>query len=132
MSQIETIFKFNGKEYTFDIRNADDAEKFEKGLDHLQEAAKNEPPVGKASESIRFQCQMIRGFFDVCLGADAGTEICGTADNLTSHYDAYKQFCDMVASQNAYIRQAKAAFGGNRQNRRNHKNGKSGKKGGQR
>ena len=63
MSQnIETKFKYNGAEYDFDVRDADDAEKFEAAINAMKEAEKEVPKTGKTSEIIRAQCKMLKDF----------------------------------------------------------------------
>lgn len=121
MSQnIETKFKYNGAEYDFDVRDADDAEKFEAAIDAMKEAEKEVPKTGKTSEIIRAQCKMLKDFFDACLGAGAGIAICTDKSNISAHYAAYEQFLNYIKAQKDDILSAKNTFAkySNRQQRR--------------
>lgn len=121
MSQnIETKFKYNGAEYDFDVRDADDAEKFEAAIDAMKEAEKEVPKTGKTSEIIRAQCKMLKDFFDACLGAGAGVAICTDKSNISAHYAAYEQFLTYIKAQKDDILSAKNTFAkySNRQQRR--------------
>lgn len=121
MSQeIITVFKRNGAEYEFDVRDADTAEKFENAVDKMRDEEKNIPKAGKASEIIRQQCKMIKNFFDNCLGEGAGVALCTEKSNISEHYDAYESFLLMVRSQKDDVLSAKNTFAkySNRQQRR--------------
>lgn len=100
MSQnVETVFRYNGMEYTFDARDADDAERFEKAIGAMAEEEKRMPRDGSASQLVKFQCQMLKTFFDGCLGEGAGIAICTEKNNLAVCYAAYRAFLDMIALQ---------------------------------
>lgn len=121
MSQnIETKFKYNGAEYEFDVRDADDAEKFEAALNAMKEAEKEVPKTGKSSDIIRAQCKMLKDFFDDCLGAGAGVAICTDRSNISAHYAAYEHFLNYIKAQKDDILSAKNTFAkySNRQQRR--------------
>lgn len=121
MSQnIETKFKYNGAEYDFDVRDADDAEKFEAAINAMKEAEKEAPKTGKTSEIIRAQCKMLKDFFDGCLGEGAGVAICTDKSNISAHYAAYEHFLNYIKAQKDDILSAKNTFAkySNRQQRR--------------
>ena len=121
MSQnIETKFKYNGAEYDFDVRDADDAEKFEAAINAMKEAEKEAPKTGKTSEIIRAQCKMLKDFFDGCLGEGAGVAICTDKSNISAHYAAYEHFLNYITAQKDDILSAKNTFAkySNRQQRR--------------
>lgn len=121
MSQnIETKFKYNGAEYDFDVRDADDAEKFEAAINVMKEAEKEVPKTGKTSEIIRAQCKMLKDFFDGCLGEGAGVAICTDKSNISAHYAAYEHFLNYIKAQKDDILSAKNTFAkySNRQQRR--------------
>lgn len=121
MSQnIETKFKYNGAEYEFDVRDADDAEKFEAAINAMKEAEKESPKTGKTSEIIRAQCKMLKDFFDGCLGEGAGVAICTDKSNISAHYAAYEHFLNYIKAQKDDILSAKNTFAkySNRQQRR--------------
>ena len=102
MSQnIETKFKYNGAEYDFDVRDADDAEKFEAAINAMKEAE-------------------LKDFFDGCLGAGAGVAICTDKSNISAHYAAYEHFLNYIKAQKDDILSAKNTFAkySNRQQRR--------------
>lgn len=104
MSQ-EIINKFvwNDHEYYFDVRDADDSERFENAIANMTEAEKNIPKDGKSSSIIRAQCDMIKKFFDDCFGEGAGNEICTERSRLDLCYDPYVAFLNIVKTQKNYI-----------------------------
>lgn len=121
MSQeIKTMFQYNGAEYAFDVRDADDAEKFEEAVNRMTEDEKAVPKTGKTSDIIRAQCKMLKDFFDRCLGDGAGVAICTEKSNIHNHYAAYEQFLLYVRAQKDDILSAKNTFAkySNRQQRR--------------
>lgn len=99
MSQAETIFRYNGAEYEFDIRDADDAERYEKAIANMEKTEAATPKEGNISTIYRAQCSMIKTFFDECLGAGAGIAICTTKDNVSVCYQAYLAFVEFAAKQ---------------------------------
>lgn len=127
MSQISK-FSYNGCEYEFDVRDADAAEKFETAAQTLQLADKSMPKDGKASSQIRYQCGIIKRFFDDCLGPGAGTAICGDRDNAGICTEAYAAFLNIVKAQKNELLRVKGTFSqySNRQQRRHPQNGKQG------
>lgn len=126
MSQTKT-FQYNGQEYTFDIADADDAEKFEKAVGNLQKADVKREHDGRLSETIIYQCQILRAFFDDVFGAASGVKICGDKNNLSVCMEAYKSFLEYVKEQKRGITNVTNTFGqySNRAQRRNQ--GKGGK-----
>lgn len=104
MSQ-EIINKFvwNDHEYYFDVRDAEYSELFENAIANMTEAEKNLPKDGKSSVIIRAQCDMLKKFFDECLGEGAGAEICSERSRIDLCYDAYVAFLNIVKSQKNYI-----------------------------
>ncbi len=104
MSQeVRTTFRWNDKEFEFDIRDADQAELLEKAVNDLSAAEKSRPKDGTASQQIRYQCDMLKKFFDTCLGKGAGIAICTDKSKVDLCYDPYEAFLDMVRSQKRYI-----------------------------
>lgn len=95
----ETIFKYNGVEYEFDVSDAEDAEKIEKATKLLQKEAREIPKDGKMSTQIKGQCKMIRNYLDRSLTKDAGINLCGEKYNLQDHYSAYEAFIKFVTRQ---------------------------------
>ena len=121
MSQnIETTFKYNGAAYEFDVRDADDAEKFEEAINAMSNVEKTLPKTGKSSDIIRAQCNMLKEFFDTCLGEGAGVAVCTEKSNISAHYAAYEQFLLYIKAQKDDILTAKNTFSknSNRQQRR--------------
>lgn len=121
MSQdIQTSFKYNGAEFPFDMRDADDAEKYETAIAKLAEDEKNLDKTGKGSDLIRGQCIMLKTFFDKCLEEGAGVAVCGEKNNISVCYDAYDKFLEYCSLQKDDILRAKNTFGkySNRQQRR--------------
>ncbi len=127
-NEVTTVFRWNGKEYPFDIRDADDAEKFEQASHDMTEAAKNVPKDGKFSSMLRTQCDLIRKFFETCFDEDTAAEILGEKTNLEHFYNAYKALCNAVSHQRDYLIQVKNTFNqfSNRQQRRHPNDGKKG------
>lgn len=127
MSQI-TKFSYNGCEYEYDVRDAETAEKFEAAVQRVQVADKNMPKDGKASSQIRYQCGIIKNFFDDCLEPGAGTAICGERDNFGICMEAYTAFLNMIKLQKSEIVRMSSTFGqySNRQQQRHPQNGKNG------
>lgn len=95
----ETIFKYNGAEYEFDVSDAEDAEKIEKATKSLQEEAKAIPKDGKMSTQIKEQCKLIRNYLDRTLTKDAGVNLCGEKYNLQNHFSAYEAFISFAERQ---------------------------------
>lgn len=124
--QVETVFRYNDTEFEFDIRDADDAEKFENALDSMKAAEAAAAKTGKMSEMTRAQCKMIKDFFDECFGENASKKLFGDKNNLSVCYDAYQKFLDIIRKQKNNLLQAKNAFSqhSNRQQRRHPNNGK--------
>ena len=111
MSQnIETKFQYNGAEYNFDVRDADDSEKFENAIEVLRDDEKVAKKDGKASDVIRAHCKMLKDFFDNCLGDGAGVAICGEKANISAHYTAYDCFLTYIKAQKDDILSAKNTF----------------------
>lgn len=138
MSQeVITKFCWNGAEYEFDARDADDAERFEAALEQMRKDEEALPKEGKASSLIRGQCSIIKRFFDCVLGDGAAIAICGEKDNYHNCVEPYKAFLEMVKAQKDDILSAKNYFAkySNRSRRAipappNARPGKSGKGGG--
>lgn len=126
-----TLFSYKGSpEFLFDVRDADDAEKFENGLDALRAAEANVPKDGKLSKIARANCKMIKDFMDTCLGAGASQAIFGERNHLQEVYDAYEAFLNMVAAQRDELHRSQNNFcnRGNRQQRRRQKHKRGGNK----
>lgn len=99
----ETLFKYNGVEYEFDVSDADDAEKIEKAYKLMTEEEKNIPKTGKSSDMIRRQCKLIKNFLDRTLGTGAGNNLCGEKSNIHKCYSAYEEFLGFVNRQKGEI-----------------------------
>ena len=67
MSQINNTFEYNGVSYEFDIRDAENSEKFENAVALMKVAEKNMPKTGRISAIYKASCEMIREFFDTIL-----------------------------------------------------------------
>ena len=121
--EIKSVFEYNGSSYEFDVRDADYAERLENALREMSDVEKTIPKDGKASESIRAQCKMIKAFFDHCIGDGAGIAVCGEKNIITEHYAAYDAFLKLVRAQKSNILNAKNVFSqySNRQQRRANK-----------
>ncbi len=120
MSQAATTFRFNGAEFEFDIRDAEMADQFERATEKLDAEEKSQPKDGRMSDRIRYQCDMIKHFFDCVLGDSAGEKVCGSRSNLNTCYQAYQEFIAMVTQQKDSLISVKNNFSqySNRQQRR--------------
>ena len=119
MSQeIETIFRCNGVEYSFDARDADDAEKFEKALENMAETEKTLPKEGRLSTIYRAHCETIKQFFDDIFGEGAGIAICTEKSNVTVHYDAYDELLKLVRSQRNDVTRATNKYSAHRRKKK--------------
>ena len=120
MSQINNTFEYNGVSYEFDIRDAENSEKFEEAVAQMRETDKNLPKTGKLSTIYRATCEMLRNFFDYIFGEGEGVKICGERFHVTAHYDAYKAFLDFVEPQRGNVMSYSGVFSqySNRQQRR--------------
>ena len=97
MSQeINTVFCHDGQEHHFDVREAEDMGRFERALEVLGAREKETPKTGKASEMLKHNADMIKEFFDNCLGSGAGAAVFTEKSNVGLCYDAYMAFIDMV------------------------------------
>ena len=125
-------FSYNGSpEYHFDVRDADDAEKFEKATEDLQAAESLQAKDGKLSSLTRSTCKLIKDFFATCLGAEAVEAFFGGKDNLLQCNQAYVAFLNMVAQQRdeaMRLQMGLKASQGNRAQRRQGKRKRGGKK----
>ena len=116
MSQnYNTVFAYNGVEYSFDVSDAADAQRMEDALLKMDATEKNLPKEGRVSVIYKGQCTMLKEWLDDVLGEGAGKALCGELDNVMACYNAYEAFLDFVAEQNQYIQQTKVKF----QNRTN-------------
>ena len=131
MSQINNTFEYNGVSYEFDIRDAENSEKFENAVALMKVAEKNMPKTGRISAIYKASCEMIGEFFDTIFGEGEGVKICGERLHVTAHYDAYKAFMDFVGPQRENIVSYSGVFSqySNRQQRRPQAHGKGHKKG---
>ena len=121
--EVNTKFKFNDAEYEFDMRDADDAEKYERVIELMQEDEKKIPMTGKLYEIYKAQCKMLKKFFDNCLEEGAGEKICTEKNNITVHYTAYQEFLEFVRLQKEDIIRMKNALSkySNRNRNQKHK-----------
>ncbi|MBQ4447427.1 MAG: hypothetical protein II897_03950 [Clostridia bacterium] len=117
---IPTVFEYNGASYEFDIRDADYAEKFENALETLGNTEKSLSKDGKSSALIRSHCDMLKKFFDDCLGDGAGASLCTEKSNISLCYAAYDAFLIHVGNQKNDIIESKNVFSkySNREQRR--------------
>ena len=116
-----TVFSYNGHQFDFDVRDADDSEKYETALSNLNKGEESLPKTGKSSEIIRAQCEWIKQFFDDCLGKGAGEKLCTKKANIAVHDEAYDEFLEFVRAQRDDIDRVTDVFKSkvaNRQQRR--------------
>lgn len=100
MSHDELItFTYNGHSFTYDIGDADDAERYEAAIKKMGDTEKSLPKDGSISVIYRAQCKYLKTFFDDVLGAGAGQKVCGEKDNVTICYTAYMDFLRFIAAQ---------------------------------
>lgn len=100
MSHEELItFNYNGHSFTYDIADADEAEKYEKAINKMGETEKSLPKDGSVALIYRAQCKYLKTFFDDIFGEGAGNKVCGVKDNVTYCYNAYIAFLKFVSAQ---------------------------------
>lgn len=92
-------FEYNGVAYTFDLRDADDAERYEDAVNKMGEEEHRLPKVGRVSEIYKGQCELIKKFFDRVLGDGAGDALCTAKNNVGICYNAYEAFLSFVSAQ---------------------------------
>lgn len=108
---LATKFSYNNSpEYAFDMRDADDAGKYEAAIEKMAAEEKNLPKTGKSSEIIRAYCQVIKNFFDRVLAPGAGDAICTERSNTGVCNEAYMAFLDYCRAQKDEIFSAGNAF----------------------
>lgn len=125
MSQeIINTFSWNDHEFIFDVRDADDAARFETAIENMSKAEKELKKDGKTSDIIRAQCAMLKKFFDECLGDGAGNAICTEKSRLDLCYEPYVAFLNVIRAQKGYITDKGNAFRqySNREQRRHPQN----------
>ena len=110
MSQISTRFEYNGSTHEFDIRDADDAAKYEGAIEIMKKREAALPKDGKSSELIKAHCAMLKEFFDGIFDAGAGDQICGAKNNISACYDAYEAFLAFASEQKDDVIRAKNVF----------------------
>lgn len=100
MSHDELItFNYNGNTFSFDIADADEADKYEAAIKKMGETEKSLPKDGSLAVIYRAQCKYLKTFFDDTLGPGAGVKVCGEKDNITVCYQAYIDFLKFIANQ---------------------------------
>ncbi len=111
MSQeVITLFRYNGAEYEFDARDADEVERMEAAVDKMAEEEREIPKDGRASDMYRAQCDMLKRFFDRVFGDGAGIALCSEKNNIAVHYDAYERFLAFVSAQKDDVLKARQTF----------------------
>lgn len=93
-------FEYNGVRYAFDIRDADDMERYEKAMKELAEEQQNAGGE-TASARMRAACASYRKLFDDIFGKGAGIAVCGEKDNTGTCSDAFYALLNFVADANA-------------------------------
>ena len=98
---MSNVWCYGGREYSFDISDADCMKAVGEALDKLKSAADvlEEKKDLLPHETIEEQCGMIRVFFDGIFGAGEGERICGARNSLEKHSDAYVEFIVFLSSQ---------------------------------
>lgn len=116
----QTNFEFNGQSYPFDAMDADDFERLENAVEHLQNDEKKLPMAGKQSDIIRATVEMFRRFLDTALGDGAGAAIIQKT-SVTVAVDAYAAFLGFCNDQKTSASSSASAlnqYGPNRAQRR--------------
>ncbi|MBR6102630.1 MAG: hypothetical protein IKP95_09390 [Ruminococcus sp.] len=114
-----TTWNVNGKEFHFDVYDAEQNEMFENAIEILRKS-ENFPRVGKQSEIIRKYCSLFREFFDNIFGKDSHKDI-GIVDNVRVCNRIYLDFLEFVNRQKdeeANILSNSSISSANRQQRR--------------
>lgn len=122
--EVPTTFEYNGHKFTFDIRDADDAEKYEAAFDEMQISVEKLPKAGRVADHIRSICVIYRDFFDAIWGTGAGVKVCGEKDIISVCDDAFMDFQKKIQIQSRDISRRKNDYGrqfANREQRRKNK-----------
>lgn len=122
------IWEYNGQQFEFDLMDAVTAERYEKAVAALEEKEKQAKNTSGLGNVIRYQCDMIYGFFDDIFGEGASEKLFGDNKyNLRTCSEAYfDSFIPFVNSQsrdagvyfNRFRQTSGSAHGTNREQRR--------------
>ena len=110
--------KINGKEFEFDIADADCMERYEKALQIIQEESKNAKLSGAPSEKLKVSCQLVFNFFDEVLGRGAADKIFEGKMNFRTCFEVYEQFIDDCSESCQSLTQKLSKYSSNRAQRR--------------
>ena len=118
----QNVFSYNGVDYEFDTFDADQADKLEEAINGLRKSEQSVPKTGSVSTLVRFQCKMLRDFFDTIFEEGAGAKICGEKDSFYNCKNAYVAFLGFVDEQKAAyfsgMNEIRSKYGANRAQRR--------------
>lgn len=112
--------EFHGKNYDFDILDADDAERYEAALKKVKEESHTVAGEGMA-DSIRRECAVARSFFDACLGDGVSQEIFGDKMNLMEHIEVFQEFIKEANAKRSAVTELIRKYATNRAARRANK-----------
>lgn len=105
------VWEYNGQQFEFDIMVKDDAVRYEKAIEKVEEKAKQINTIKGMSNIIQFQCDAFYAFFDDVLGTGASDKLFKESYNLRECSEAYyDSFIPYVKKQsNDYNNYCKAA-----------------------
>lgn len=83
------MWEYNGYQFEFDILEMDNAERFEKAIEAVEEKAKQIKDITGLSKIIQFQCDAFYAFFDDVLGEGAAERLFNNSYNLRECSEAY-------------------------------------------
>lgn len=122
-STINKTWEYNGSTFDFDLGDADDLERYEIALQHLEESEKARKKDGTPSEIARAYDKLFRDFYDELFGDGAGDAILGEKRSISNCDDSFESFYDFSEAQSTALRERRekitSKYSGNRAQRRN-------------
>lgn len=108
----------NGKEFDFDIADADCMERYENALQEMQESSKNMQIVASNAEMLRKTCQLVHDFFDKVLGENAANTLFDGKMNFRVCFQVYEEFVNACTEECQELTNALSKYSSNRAQRR--------------
>lgn len=96
------VWKVNDKEYTLDLQDLNDVEKYINACDVLSEQEKKFDNSLARTERIKAYCKMYFDFFDALFGANTSKDIFKGKVNARTCDEVFADFIKYIESTNAY------------------------------
>ena len=99
MAEINTIWTYNGQEFTLDMNDLNDLHRFDKAKE-AQRSVHAKLPIGAndARELIAY-CEGIRAMFDTLFGEGASEKLLGDTRKPTDYDAVFESFNDFLYAQ---------------------------------